>query len=369
MSILHEILDMTSELIRIPSTHSRPAEITRCAQHIMQWCQTYGLHATCVTHEGIPSLLILPDTQARLVLMSHLDVVDAPDELFLPRLEGDHLWGRGAVDDKYAIALSLVLFRERVHALRQNGQSQADMALGVLITGDEEIGGNNGAAKTLPLVQADYVLALDGGSPEKLVVQEKGVLNLCLTATGRTAHGARPWLGQNAIDILFNDYAKLRQLFPDSEDTEHWHRTINFGKIQAGKALNQVPGTAQGWFNIRFTEQDDPQELLQAISASVSSQVELVSSLPLFHALPSPITQRLLDYSPGTNTGREHGASDAQFLMALHMPGAIWGAQGYGSAHSPQERVSVSSIEHIYTSLHNLVVELEQAGTDCKEKD
>lgn len=359
MNILRDILTLTSDLIRIPSMHSRPKEIARCAQFIMDWCHKHEIHATCLTHADTPSVLIMPDKPTRIVLMSHMDVVDAPDELFTPRLEDDVLWGRGAVDDKYAIALSLVLFRERMQALRNRGLNQADMAFGLLITGDEETGGHNGAAKTLPLIHTDYVLALDGGSPEKLVVQEKGVLNLRLTATGRTAHGARPWLGHNAIDILLEDYASLRTLFPISEDPEHWHRTINFGKIQAGEAINQVPGTATGCFNIRVTEEDNIQELLHDIKARVASKVELVSMLPCFHALPSPMTNRILDLSPGTKTGKEHGASDAQFLMALNMAGAIWGAQGYGSAHSLQERVSVQSIEHMYRTLHALVLELE----------
>lgn len=359
MDILKEILDLTCDLIRIPSMHSRPGEITRCAQFILQWCEAHALRAKCITHAGIPSILIMPDRPARMVLMSHLDVVDAPEELFIPRHEDDRLYGRGAVDDKYAVALSLIVFRERLHALRLRGQDQSDMALGVLITGDEEIGGHNGAAKALPHLRTEYVLALDGGSPEKLVIREKGVLNLRLTSTGRPAHGARPWLGQNAIDLLMDDYARMKTIFAEHADPEHWHKTINFGQIRAGSSINQVPGTAQGWFNIRFTEQDDPQAILHALAAQISSEMELLNITPVFSAPPSPITERLLALSPGTVAGRAHGASDAQFLMAHGIPGAIWGAQGYGSAHGLQECVSIASIGHIAQTILKLTQTLE----------
>lgn len=355
-----DIIELTQDLIRIPSMHSRPAEIERCAEFILQWCAANGMAARKVQHNGTPSILVLPDGPPRLLLMTHFDVVEGPEELFTPRVEGDRLFGRGAVDDKYAVALSLVLFRERLAALKALGKTQADMALGLMMTGDEETGGENGAGYALGLIRADYALALDGGSPERVITREKGIIDIRLTATGKAAHGARPWLGKNAIDILLEDHARLHKLFPD-KGGDHWHRTINTGRIQGGASINQVPGTAQAWFNIRYTENDDPQAILDAITQQVSSTVEVLSIVPVFAALPSPVTDSLLRLSPGTVLAREHGASDARYLMDHAVPGAIWGAQGFGSAHGMDECVSIASVNRLAEVIHALILELEQS--------
>ena len=362
MHACEEIVSLTSDLIRIPSMHSRPGEIMRCADFIMGWCAGNGLAARKVVHDGIPSILVTPGGRTRLLLMTHMDVVDGPEEIFEPRIEGDRLFGRGAVDDKYAVALSLILFRDRLRALAP--KSQDDMALGLLITGDEETGGDRGAARALELVEADFALALDGGGPQRIVTREKGVIDIMLTATGRSAHGARPWLGANAIDMLLEDYARLRELFrtDPSSDGDHWHRTVNFGKIRAGESINQVPQTARAWFNIRFTEEDDPDTLIDDIRTRVRSRVEVLSVIPVFSSAPSPVTRRLLDIVPGAVLTREHGASDARHLMDRHIPGAIWGAEGFGSQHGLQECVSIPSIAQLHGWLTQLSQELESGA-------
>lgn len=355
-----EIIALTTELIRIPSMHARPDEILRCADFIANWCAAQRITARTIEHDGIPSILILPAGPVRLLLMTHMDVVDAPEYLFQPRIEEDRLYGRGAYDDKYAVALSLVLFRDRLRALENMGLTQDDMAVGLLITGDEETGGENGAAQALRQIRAQYALALDGGGPGRIVTREKGIIDITLTATGKSAHGARPWLGSNAIDLLLADYERIRELFVD-RGGDHWHRTVNFGKIRAGQSINQVPQTAQGWFNIRFTEDDDPSAIVAEIRSKVGSQVEVLALTPIFASSPSPLTERLLQIVPGSVTTREHGASDARYLMDHGIPGAIWGAEGFGTQHGPEECVSISSVADVYGWLDTLVRELEDS--------
>jgi succinyl-diaminopimelate desuccinylase len=80
----------------------------------------------------------------------------------------------------------------------------------VLITGDEEIGGYNGARSALGEINCDFCIALDGGRVDKIVVKEKGILRLKVVARGKTAHGARPWQGENAIERLMADCSSLK---------------------------------------------------------------------------------------------------------------------------------------------------------------
>ena len=163
---MQEIIDLTKELIRFKTMHSKPEELNRCASYIENYLKTNDIIYRRLDYNQIPSIVVMPPNDyAPVLLMSHIDVVDAPAELFNPVEKDGKLYGRGSIDAKYAAALSLVLLKKQLKRLRSNGKGQKDLPFGVLITGDEEIGGANGAKKVLGEVNADFCVALDGGAP------------------------------------------------------------------------------------------------------------------------------------------------------------------------------------------------------------
>jgi succinyl-diaminopimelate desuccinylase len=254
---MEELITLTQELIRFKTMHSQPAEIQRCISFIEDYLTTCGARYRRLDHDNFPSIIVMPQNKvAPVLLMSHIDVVDGPDDMFQPQIEENALYGRGSIDDKYAVALSLILLKEFLNRLKNEGKNQNDLPFGILITADEEIGGASGARQALKEIKADFCVALDGGGLNKIVTREKGIVRLKLVARGRTAHGARPWLGENAIEKLIGDYQVLKTNF-DLSAPDHWHRTLNFSWIQAGKVANQVPDYAEALFDIRYTENDD----------------------------------------------------------------------------------------------------------------
>jgi succinyl-diaminopimelate desuccinylase len=283
--------------------------------------------------------------------MSHIDVVDASDELFEPVEKNGKLYGRGSLDDKYAAALSMILFREHLYEARKEGRGQGDLPLGILITGDEEAGGFKGAKEALKRIRTDFCIALDGGNVRKIVTKEKGVLRLKLISRGKAAHGSRPWLGENAIEKLIEDYRSVKAFFRD-EDPEHWHKTINFGIVHAGKSANQVPDLAEAVWDIRYTEKEDLDALLQEIRGRIKGELSVEMKEPLFLGGQSPYLELLLDISKDTKLGFEHGASDARFLQEHGMPGIVWGPDGDLSAHAYDEHVNLDSLYELYGILH-----------------
>jgi succinyl-diaminopimelate desuccinylase len=348
---MEEIIKLTKDLIRFRSMHSEPEEIKRCAEFIEKYLEEYAIEYWRFDHGGIPSILVLPGSgKTPILLMSHIDVVDGPVELFTPVQKQGKLYGRGSIDDKYAAALSLVLLKNHLEHLRSNGKGQKDLLFGVLITGDEEIGGANGAKKVLNEVKADFCVALDGGTPDKIVVKEKGVLKLKLVSKGKAAHGARPWLGENAIENQIEDYLKLKNHFQVSTP-DHWHRTMNFSIIQAGKSFNQVPESAEALFDIRYTESDDIDRLVSQMQNEIKGRLIVEAKGPLFYGGESPYLDLLLDISPNTKVGFEHGASDARFLSDYGIKGIVWGADGEMSQHTADEHVIIRSIYTVYEIL------------------
>ena len=86
-----------------------------------------------------------------------------------------------------------------------------DKKLMLMLTCDEEIGSQQGAGYLTSLgFGADIVLIPDGGSRHEIVIGEKGVISITLTATGQAGHSSRPWNHENAIEKLFDYYSKIK---------------------------------------------------------------------------------------------------------------------------------------------------------------
>jgi succinyl-diaminopimelate desuccinylase len=357
---MREVVELTKELVRIPSMHSRPEEIARCVDHVVAYLEKAGAKVRRLENSGVPSALALPkETAAPVVLMTHVDVVDAPDALFTPVERDGKLFGRGSLDDKYAVALSLVLFKNWLEKLRAEGRDQSDMPFGVLITGDEEVGGANGVRPALQQFKADFGLALDGGDVRNIVAKEKGIYRLRLTSKGRTAHGSTPWLGVNAVERLMDDYRKIQSFFHPSafgyETEDHWHRTLNLGTIQAGQSINQVPDKAVAELDIRFTEHDDMPALHREMQAAIAGELTLISQSPMFYAGETPFLELLKQASPDSELGVEHGASDARYLSDHGIPGVVWGVDGDRSFHAPDEHIDLDSLQTLYDRMDDFM--------------
>lgn len=354
----HKIIELTKELMRFQSMHSKPKEIVACLEHIKEYLRKCGVSSQFIEHNGFYSLLVLPQPgYTPVLLMTHVDVVDGGDALFEPKVHNGKLFGRGSIDDKYAVALSLVLLQEHLQELEGEGKSMIDLPFGLLITGDEEVGGKNGAGQALTQCRTDFCLALDGGDPSQIVIKEKGILRLKLVARGTAAHGARPWLGENAIEKLLADVLAMQPFFPEKKtEPEHWHRTMNLGRISGGKAVNQVPDTAEAIFDIRYIEEDDLDHLLEQLKGVVQGELRVESREPMFFSGNSPYLDRLLALVPQeVRTGVEHGASDIRFFTEKGIPGVVWGADGEMSAHSENEHLVISSLQPLYDQLDSFL--------------
>jgi succinyl-diaminopimelate desuccinylase len=352
---LTEIVELTKALIRIKSVSTDNEQVKACADFICGYLDRHRIAYRRRENSLVPSIAATPaDGFASVLLMAHFDVVAGPPALFEPREKDGRLYGRGSIDDKYAVALCLVLLKNHAARLREHGDGQDRLPFGILLTGDEEVGGYNGAKHALEHIRTDFCVAVDGGAPERIVVREKGVLRLRLIARGKAAHGARPWLGINAIEKLAADYQQIKAFFAQ-ETADHWHRTLNWGIVQAGHAVNQVPDYAEAELDIRYTEKDDPDVLVKQMRRCITGKLIVTAQEPLFIGGEAPHMAILKQAAPTAQTVSEHGASDARFLSARGVPGVIWGAEGEMSQHGDQEHVVIDSIGRLYEMLDAFV--------------
>ena len=349
--ILDEIVELTKVLIRFKTFSHDHEQLDKCTRYMEQYLEKTGIEYTRKDVNNVPSILVTPGkAQFPVLLMSHIDVVDGPDSLFEPRLEDGRLYGRGSIDDKYAVALSLVLLKNRLADEIAAGRGQGELNFGVLITGDEEVGGMDGAARMLEEISPEFSIALDGGSPDMIVTKEKGILRLLLESHGKTGHASRPWMGVNAIDRLFRDYTVIMGHFK-SETKDRWHMTASPTVVDGGGTTNQVPDYCRMLFDVRYTETDDVDELVADIGEKIQGNLTVAMKEPVFVTGPTPYLEHLQSVDSQIKTGFEHGASDARHLMRFGRTGVVWGAQGDLSQHSLDEHVDIRSIGLLYERL------------------
>lgn len=140
---------------------------------------------------------------------SHVDVVPIEDEEkwthppFSGKLEGDFIWGRGAIDMLFIVVAQVVVFAE---LNQEKFKPKGDLVL--VIVSDEEMGGSFGTKwllkHHLKEMKCDFAVSEMGGvilSPGKFgfMIGEKGATWLRLTFKGTPGHGSVPFGSDNAI--------------------------------------------------------------------------------------------------------------------------------------------------------------------------
>ena len=97
-------------------------------------------------------------------------------------------------------------------------------------------------------------------------VQAKGVLAIRLEVPGRSAHGATPWLGDNAMVKALDVFRGIESLPFARQSSALFDRpSINLGRIMGGDALNKVPDTCVIDVDVRFLPDQDPEAILEQV--------------------------------------------------------------------------------------------------------
>ena len=128
--------------------------------------------------------------------------------------------------------------------------------LALQLVTDEEVGGRDGTRHQIERgVRGDFVL-IGETSALRIVTESKGMLGVTLRASGRGAHGAYPWLGDNALVKLQRSVHNVLARYPVATE-EAWRTTVNLARVHTpNQARNQVPAEAEAWLDIRFPPED-----------------------------------------------------------------------------------------------------------------
>jgi len=359
---MKEIIDLTKNLVQFKTMHSKPDEIRQCAAYIEHYLKGLGVSYNRFEYGNTPAILALPQNgKASVLLMSHLDVVDAPDKLFMPVIQDRKLYGRGCFDDKYAVALSLILLKNNLKRLQKQERGQRELPFGILMTSDEEIGGFNGAKKILADIQTNFCIVLDGGNIEKIVVKERGVARVKLVCRVKVSSDSKPWQGQNVVEKLKSDINTLEAYFVKSAP-ENPHRAVVCHHIRSKQTRYGLTQLAEAYLEIKYTESDDLERMFNTMQEELNGDIVLENVEPLFFDGESEHLKLLLNISKKTRIGFEDGANDSRFLSPLGIKGIVWGADGNRSQHTPNEHVDIESVYELYTLLDTFMRRCESSA-------
>ncbi|MEM7013242.1 MAG: M20/M25/M40 family metallo-hydrolase, partial [Verrucomicrobiota bacterium] len=233
------LIQETRDLILIESTDAKPDRRAECFRWLRNHLDQLP-NLTLTMHEsgGYESLVAMPKglDQPEILLCGHIDVVEHPEPgAYEPSVADGRILGPGAGDMKGQVVILLELMRQ-IH------NSHPGASVGLAITSDEEIGGEHGVKFLVEErgLRSGVAIIPDGGSLSEITVEEKGVIHLLAQCEGVSAHGARPWLGKNALELLCERLGMLRvkfqQLQADStssdEDHPHWYPTCSVTVIE-----------------------------------------------------------------------------------------------------------------------------------------
>ena len=358
-------LGCACELLAIPSTSERPAELRRALDYVLDFTGP-GFTVERFESGGKPSALVYPGTERQyfhVILNAHLDVVPAPPDQFRPRRDGDRLFARGAQDMKVTGLLAAQVFRELAASLPYPVALQ-------LVT-DEEVGGRDGTRYQLDHGVRGRFVIVGETSGLHVVNESKGMLVVRLLAAGLAAHAAYQWLGDNALVKLQRTVASLLARYPVATE-EVWRTTVNLARIGTrNEARNQVPADAEALLDIRFPAGDadlsgktvaDVTAFLQGFcEPGVTPVVDVLDQA--HHAdqdRPEVLRLQHVARRQGYPGGllRKHGVSDGRFYGELGIAAVAFGVGGSGQ-HGPDEYADLSTVVPYYRALREFLGPLQ----------
>lgn len=312
------------------------------------------------------------ETEKRLWLVTHLDVVPAGEESawtvtkpFEPLVKDDRVFGRGTEDNGQSLVASVFA----AVALRRLGV-KPKRSVCLAFVADEEQGSGFGIQHLLSqglFGKDDLVVVPDGGNADGsfIEVTEKSLLWFRVRTVGKQTHGSLPDKGLNAHRIgmqvalaldawLHEKFGERDGFFDVPESTfEPTRKDLNV------EAVNIVPGEDVAYFDCRVLPRYDVDEVVAEVEGVLRGfeqktgakiTMEIVQKQPAPNLLDGnaeivTLLKSALKNARGieARVGGIGGGSCAAFFRKQGIPAALWSTVD-DVAHQPDEYCKVENM-------------------------
>ncbi|GAA4690280.1 succinyl-diaminopimelate desuccinylase [Pseudonocardia yuanmonensis] len=279
--------------------------------------------------------------ERRVLLAGHLDTVPIADNL-PSRREGDLLHGCGTSDMKAGDAVF-------AHLAATLTEPRHDLTL-VFYDCEEVEAVRNGLGR-LERNHPDWLAADLAilGEPTDGEVEAgcQGTLRVEVRTSGRRAHSARSWLGDNAIHHAGEVLRRLSDYTPRRVDIDgcEYREGLQAVRVAGGVAGNVVPDECVVTVNFRFAPDRSVEQAEQHVREVLTGfDVTLTdSSAGALPGLSQPAAQEFLA-ATGATARAKFGWTDVARFAALGIPAVNYGPGDPNLAHTRDEHVDVRTI-------------------------
>ena len=179
-----------------------------------------------------------------------------------------------------------------------------------------------------------------------------GSANADLQINGKSAHSARPWMGENPIFKL----SEVINFIHDNEIEEHsidgllFKQIITATTISGGSANNVIPSYVNLNINYRFLPTQNEVEAAQFLTDTFSKYGDIKIKNTSNGALPNLQSQKVKDFIriTGTEVTPKQAWTDIARFTKENIPAVNYGPGNPLLAHSPDEFVNTNQIVESY---------------------
>lgn len=332
---LNDAIELLKELIATPSvSRDESAAADVMARAISGYGYEYSREGNniWIKSSGFDS------SKPTLLLNAHIDTVKPVSSWtrnpFSPDVCGGRLYGLGSNDCGGGLVALLQAFRH----ITSRPQSYNTIWLA---SAEEEVSGENGIRRALPLLPAADVAIVGEPTGMQPAIAEKGLMVIDATARGKSGHAARGE-GVNAIYEALDDICWLRGYKFEKESPLLGPTVMNVTIINAGTQHNVIPDECRFTIDIRTNEFYRNEDVFSFLSSKMKSELKARSfRLSSSHiSEDNPLIQRCK--AMGMTPFGSPTLSD-QALMPF--PSFKLGPGQSARSHSADEYIGIGEIE------------------------
>ena len=363
-----ELLNLTRALVQL-GTVNPPGNEQVAAELVLNFVRRCGLDGQLtVLGEGRANLEVRlrgQGHQPALLYCGHFDTVPLGEAAWTYPPHSAHidnqgwLWGRGSVDMKGGVAAMLLGL---VTLARSGVKLPGDLRFLGTIGEEVDCAGARAALESGVMQDVGHLVIAEPTDLD-LVVAHKGALFVEFTTAGRSAHGAMPEQGVNAIVHMVRLLGRLEAFDFGVEAHPLLGRpTLNIGTVQGGSVVNLVPDRCTVQVDVRtIPGLDHPlllarfQTLLDDLQVELpgfEAELRLIGDYPAMGTDPdAPLVQvagRVMKALSGKTPriGAVSYFSDGSILQPpTGVPTLLCGPGDPNLAHQTDERLRIADLK------------------------
>lgn len=268
-----DVIKILSDLIKINTTNP-PGNEKDITQYVIERYEGYEDVIEIDIGENRASLIVnIPgNSDETVAFIGHIDTVPVSDPSvwkyppFEAHIEGDLMYGRGTSDMKSGAACMVSLGE---YFIKNNLKPNKNIML--VFTADEEATGKGiiSVFEKGYLDKVDFIIVPENTS-SNVVLKEKGALWISLELFGKSAHGARPDLGINSIEIVYELISHLKSYVESyCNDDLLGDSTASLNWISGGEKTNIIADYCKAEIDIRANPDLTNKEVIEYLEKQI----------------------------------------------------------------------------------------------------